>query len=195
MLTGCRRSRRTLRLKTGWMALCLTLCAGCSPAPMVQVVRTPPPASLLSPCDRPEPGALVTNRDLAAYASRLDLALSFCAARMDALRAFFESENEKKAHDAKKKLDKAIAPGYKPRHQPGANAPPTQEQTMTTTTNSLNLAPNANLRGLDLRKVNLTNANLAFADLRGADLRGVDLSGTNLNGADLTLQTVFLIPR
>lgn len=58
--------------------------------------------------------------------------------------------------------------------------------TTTTTTNSLNLAPNANLRGLDLRGVDLTNANLAFADLRGADLRGVDLSGTNLNGADLT---------
>lgn len=52
--------------------------------------------------------------------------------------------------------------------------------------NSLNLAPNANLRGLDLRNVNLINANLAFADLRDADLRGANLSGANLNGADLT---------
>ena len=78
---------------TGLLGLFLTLSAGCS-GTVVKVERRAPPAVLLEPCDRPEPGDLETGRDLAIYASRLDAALSYCAARMDAVRAFFDEPNE-----------------------------------------------------------------------------------------------------
>jgi len=48
-----------------------------------------PPPSLLAPCDKPEPGEMATNGDLARYASALRYALDACAAKIDALNVFF----------------------------------------------------------------------------------------------------------
>lgn len=56
---------------------------------MVKIETVPPPAALLAPCEKPEPGELRTNGDLARYASALKYALDMCAARLDALNVFF----------------------------------------------------------------------------------------------------------
>lgn len=52
-----------------------------------------PPPSLLSPCDKPSPGEMQTNGDLARYASALRYALETCAAKIDALMVFFSVDN------------------------------------------------------------------------------------------------------
>lgn len=53
----------------------------------------PPPDALLAPCEKPEPGEMRTNGDLARYASALKYALDMCAARLDALNVFFTVDN------------------------------------------------------------------------------------------------------
>ena len=70
----------------GLCALCLTACA---PRSVVRTEIITPPPSLLMPCERPEPGELRTNGDLARYASALRYALDTCAAKIDALSVFF----------------------------------------------------------------------------------------------------------
>lgn len=55
---------------------------------MTREVR--PPTTLLIPCDRPNIGKIETNKDLARLTSELALSLDVCAARIDALRVFFE---------------------------------------------------------------------------------------------------------
>lgn len=60
----------------------------------LETVRTEivkPPAALLVPCDKPEPGEMQTNGDLVRYTSALKYALDTCAARIDALNVFFEA--------------------------------------------------------------------------------------------------------
>lgn len=60
----------------------------------LETVRTEivkPPAALLVPCEKPVPGEMRTNGDLARYASALKYALDTCAARIDALNVFFEA--------------------------------------------------------------------------------------------------------
>ncbi|WP_405329528.1 hypothetical protein [Fibrobacter sp.] len=52
-------------------------------------IITPPP-SLLLPCDKPEPVEMTTNGDLARYASALRYALDACAAKIDALKLFYD---------------------------------------------------------------------------------------------------------
>lgn len=74
----------------GFFALSLTACA------TRYVVRTEtiaPPPSLLTSCDKPEPGELTTNGDLARYASTLRYALDACAAKIDAIKLFYEVDN------------------------------------------------------------------------------------------------------
>jgi hypothetical protein len=49
-----------------------------------------PPPSLLESCDKPEPGEMTTNGDLARYASALRYALDTCAAKIDAIKLFYD---------------------------------------------------------------------------------------------------------
>jgi hypothetical protein len=55
----------------------------------VKIETVPPPDALLVSCEKPEPGELRTNGDLARYASALKYALDVCAARVDAIKVFF----------------------------------------------------------------------------------------------------------
>ena len=64
-------------------------CGTCSEVVKTEVIT--PPAALLAPCDKPDPGEMRTNGDLARYASALKYALDACAARIDALNVFFEA--------------------------------------------------------------------------------------------------------
>lgn len=68
-------------------------CATPSPQTVIQTEYIIPPPSLLAPCDRPEPGEMRTNGDLARYASALRYALDTCAAKIDALTVFFAVDN------------------------------------------------------------------------------------------------------
>lgn len=68
-------------------------CATCSETVRTEIVK--PPSALLVPCEKPDPGEMQTNGDLARYASALKYALDTCAARIDALTVFFEAgEND-----------------------------------------------------------------------------------------------------
>ena len=63
---------------------------GCvKPSEVVRTEIITPPPSLLAPCEKPEPGEMRTNGDLARYASALRYALDTCAAKIDALNVFF----------------------------------------------------------------------------------------------------------
>lgn len=63
---------------------------GCvKPSEVVRTEIITPPPSLLTPCEKPEPGEMRTNGDLARYASALRYALDTCAAKIDALNVFF----------------------------------------------------------------------------------------------------------
>lgn len=68
-------------------------CTTCSETVRTEIIT--PPAALLVPCDRPDPGEMQTNGDLARYASALKYALDTCAARIDALNVFFEAGGER----------------------------------------------------------------------------------------------------
>ena len=48
------------------------------------------------------------------------------------------------------------------------------------------VAPDADLRGVNLRWADLRDADLRWVNLRGADLRDADLTGVNPRGANLT---------
>lgn len=72
------------------IGLCVLCPMGC--ATHSETVRTEyitPPPSLLTPCEKPSPGDLRTNGDLARYASAMRYALETCAAKIDALTVFF----------------------------------------------------------------------------------------------------------
>lgn len=71
----------------GFFALSLTACA---PRYVVRTETIAPPPSLLTSCDKPDPGELATNGDLARYASALRYALDACAAKIDAIKLFYE---------------------------------------------------------------------------------------------------------
>ena len=64
-------------------------CATCSETVRTEIIT--PPSALLVPCEKPDPGEMQTNGDLARYASALKYALDTCAARIDALTVFFEA--------------------------------------------------------------------------------------------------------
>lgn len=64
-------------------------CTTCSETVKTEIIT--PPAALLVPCEKPYPGEMQTNGDLARYASALKYALDTCAARIDALAVFFET--------------------------------------------------------------------------------------------------------
>lgn len=64
-------------------------CATCSEKVRTEIVA--PPDTLLTPCEKPDPGEMRTNGDLARYASALKYALDTCAARIDALNVFFDA--------------------------------------------------------------------------------------------------------
>lgn len=57
---------------------------------MVRTEIITPPPSLLAPCDKPEPGEMATNGDLARYASALRYALDACAAKIEAIKLFYD---------------------------------------------------------------------------------------------------------
>ena len=67
-------------------------CKTCSEMVRTEIVT--PPAALLAPCEKPDPGEMRTNGDLARYASALKYALDTCAARIDALNVFYETEGD-----------------------------------------------------------------------------------------------------
>lgn len=79
--------RLTMLTVIGLCALCPQGCATHSETVRTEYI-TPPP-SLLAPCDKPDPGEMGTNGDLARYASALRYALDTCAAKIDALMVFF----------------------------------------------------------------------------------------------------------
>ena len=87
MPNACKKS--TLWILIGLCALCRTACAPGSPTIQTEIIT--PPQALLAPCDKPEPGELRTNGDLARYTSALRYALDTCAARIDALNVFFDA--------------------------------------------------------------------------------------------------------
>lgn len=64
-------------------------CATCSETVKTEIIT--PPAALLVPCERPDPGEMQTNGDLVRYTSALKYALDTCAAKIDALNVFFEA--------------------------------------------------------------------------------------------------------
>lgn len=70
----------------GFFALSLTACA---PRYVVRTEIVTPPPSLLASCDKPEPGEMATNGDLARYASALRYALDTCAAKIEAIKLFY----------------------------------------------------------------------------------------------------------
>lgn len=64
-------------------------CTTCSETVRTEIIT--PPTALLAPCEKPDPGEMQTNGDLARYASTLKYALDACAAKIDALNVFFEA--------------------------------------------------------------------------------------------------------
>lgn len=64
-------------------------CATCSETVKTEIIT--PPAALLAPCEKPDPGEMQTNGDLVRYTSALKYALDTCAAKVDALNVFFEA--------------------------------------------------------------------------------------------------------
>lgn len=74
----------------GFFALSLTACA---PRYVVRTEAIAPPPSLLTSCDKPDPGELATNGDLARYASALRYALDACAAKIEAIKLFYAVDN------------------------------------------------------------------------------------------------------
>lgn len=65
-------------------------CVRCSETVRTEIIT--PPTALLAPCEKPDPGEMQTNGDLARYTSALKYALDTCAARIDALRVFFDTD-------------------------------------------------------------------------------------------------------
>lgn len=64
---------------------------GCvKPSEVVRTEIITPPPSLLTPCEKPEPGEMATNGDLARYASALRYALDACAAKIEAIKLFYD---------------------------------------------------------------------------------------------------------
>lgn len=64
---------------------------GCvKPSEVVRTEIITPPPSLLTPCEKPEPGEMTTNGDLARYASALRYALDACAAKIEAIKLFYD---------------------------------------------------------------------------------------------------------
>lgn len=53
---------------------------------------TPPPAYLMDSCDKPQPKGMTTNRDLLLYLYDLEFQFDVCAARIEAIRAFYQGE-------------------------------------------------------------------------------------------------------
>ena len=72
------------------IGLCALYLTACAPRYVVRTEIITPPPSLLMPCERPEPGEMATNGDLARYASALRYALDTCAAKIDAIKLFYE---------------------------------------------------------------------------------------------------------
>lgn len=85
MQNGLKRLTRLMTI--GYFALSLTACA---PRYAVRTEIVTPPPSLLESCDKPEPGEMTTNGDLARYASALRYALDACAAKIDAIKLFYD---------------------------------------------------------------------------------------------------------
>jgi hypothetical protein len=77
---------RLTKVAIGFCALSLTACA---PRYVVRTEIVTPPPSLLESCDKPEPGEMTTNGDLARYASALRYALDACAAKIEAIKLFY----------------------------------------------------------------------------------------------------------
>lgn len=70
------------------LMLCLS---GCATPSAPSIVRVLPPAALAETCQEPIP-ALQTNGELVSYVLALKSALSGCAAQVDALRAWMQSD-------------------------------------------------------------------------------------------------------
>lgn len=49
---------------------------------------------MISPCRKTEPGKMETNRDLLMYLFAIEYDLDVCAAKVDAVRIFYETEAE-----------------------------------------------------------------------------------------------------
>ena len=82
-------SRPIQMLANGLMIFCLQACA--TPSAPVQEVRIlKPPSHLLTVCEKPNPEKMETNRDLVMYVYDLEFGFDLCAAKVDALRAFFD---------------------------------------------------------------------------------------------------------
>lgn len=64
-------------------------CGTCSEVVKTEIIT--PPAVLLMPCEKPDPGEMRTNGDLVRYTSALKYALDTCAAKVDALNVFFDT--------------------------------------------------------------------------------------------------------
>ena len=80
-------NRLTRQMTLGFFALFLTACA---PRYVVRTETIAPPPSLLASCDKPETGEMATNGDLARYASALRYALDACAAKIEAIKLFYD---------------------------------------------------------------------------------------------------------
>jgi hypothetical protein len=54
-----------------------------------------PPESLLIPCEKPTASKLETNEDLAVFASNVLAAWEACAAKIEAIKAFYVDSESK----------------------------------------------------------------------------------------------------
>lgn len=88
-----KRLRVTPLLLIGLLAIFLTACEKRLQTITVTEVISPPEA-LLEPCDRPEVTQLNTNEDLVRFTSLVLLKWEHCAAKIEALRVFFELDKK-----------------------------------------------------------------------------------------------------
>lgn len=88
MQTSRALSRLAIHLLIGFTALFPTACA--TRSARIETVEAIPPMQMLEPCDRPRIDRLDTNGDLARLASELAYSLDVCAAKIEALRTYFD---------------------------------------------------------------------------------------------------------
>ena len=76
--------------KIGGLILCPLILHGCCATPQTHCATMAPPTALLMRCEAPTVTTFRTNEDLIIYTSRLIEAFKVCAARVDAIRGYYD---------------------------------------------------------------------------------------------------------
>lgn len=81
-------------LATGLTLLCLSQSGCYSERPaMKEYIQMKPPAALLTRCEAPPEREIKTNRDIVYLLTETQSAFSECAAKIDALRSYYDGNN------------------------------------------------------------------------------------------------------